>query len=138
MRLPGNPVWLRISPFLAKELKEEADREEIANARTALSRPIRRSSPDLRFNGNFSPIVVRTAGEEKRTESVEQQQSRINANLRAESMKGVASPRRVEKREKESMSQAGPSGDHGDAPVAGNMEGITPTRQTWMPPPNNE
>ena len=94
LRLPGNPVWLRISPFLARELKEQADREDLMNARNLLTRPHKRSNPELDFSANFSPIMPR---EENRpphqtAQGQEREHSRIITGLRAESMRNSAAP----------------------------------------------
>ena len=140
LRLPGNPVWLRISPYLARELKEEADREDIANARSLLSRPVRRSAPDLRFNSNFSPINIRQSGTQA-AESESERNDRITANLRAEGMKGLESsgpdvdtgPTTTSTPAPDpSPQQAGPS------PMTARRRESGEKRQTWFPPPNKE
>ena len=135
LRLPGNPVWLRISPFLARELKEEADREELAAAKKSLRMPIRKSTPVVDLASNFSPVLPRPLNRPSRHgESQTDQLNRINQNLRAESMNY---------RDAEDSDQASPSDQPStafrmnpgsDNPPPQPRETTSTTEQNWMPP----
>ena len=91
LRLPGSPVWLRIIPELARELKQQNDREEIQQARKQLTA----RGPRITGSNIMTSFLPRGTKEKAFTvpqepggrdsETYEQMLERINNKLREES-----------------------------------------------------
>ena len=79
LRVPDSPLWLRVTPELAKELKQQADKEELQT----LARPRRMSneSPNFLKITDSGPFTVRQPVHE---ETDEQMMERTNERLRKE------------------------------------------------------
>ena len=149
LRLPGNPVWLRIFPCLARELKEEADREDLLNARSMLARPTRRAVPVVDLAINFSPVVPRQAPGCRRSEdqgdplSPTEEHRCINANLRAASMKTTTDPPTSPSTSCATFStplEPRPNGvdTASDDGSRSSSRGPEAARQVWQPPPPSQ
>lgn len=90
LRLPESPVWLRITPELARELKQQNNREELQQERKQLTaRPARRIGKGVMTNflprGNKDKAFTVPQDTRGREVTYEQMLERINNKLREES-----------------------------------------------------
>ena len=87
IRLPNSPLWLRITPDLALELKQQNNREELDRIKSTSRRPLLESTSNFTprtTNGPFTVPQPIAGPSTRREESDEELHARINKRLMEE------------------------------------------------------